>query len=170
MPTRRRIACVCLAGALGAFACINLFASFTPVRDHNVAITQRFIASLSAPQPDQWKTLLTEQTALLASEPAEPFAWARLAYLRRTVENDNRTAFAALRMSDLVSSHQPRQMLERAMMWHELRGVQNVQERGYQAVLWARAFRQDREATLAAARSAWAIRDVRNAVKAYREP
>jgi hypothetical protein len=82
-----------------------------------------------------------EQENTLAGKPAEPFAWARLAWLRLATGGDHADAFAALRLSDLISPGEPRQLPERALMWWQFRDVEDKDQQDYQTALWQKAFR-----------------------------
>lgn len=154
IPINLSLLCVAAGLVLAVFSAINLFASFTPAADQNQKLADDLTRSLSLPFGKRvvvQNALRTEQETLLARNPADPFGWARLAYLRRATAVDATTAFAALRMSDMVSPYEPRQLLERALMWRELRDVQTDSEKEYQRVLWQKAYARQRGATLKAA-------------------
>lgn len=129
---------------LAVFALIDLFQDPAPYASFNEQIVAE-LTNASALPADLRIPLLTrlrgEQEAALMGRPAEPFAWARLAWLRLATANDQASAFAALRLSDLVSPGEPRQLPERALMWRQLRVVENKDEQDYQAQLWQKAYR-----------------------------
>lgn len=106
-----------------------------------------------------------KQEKLLTKNPSDPFAWARLSYLRLITQGDKKGAFAALRMSDLLSPYEPRQQLERALMWHDLREVEDAQQQEYQNALWLKAFKLERNATFDAVRQRGLIEEVNNAMQ-----
>ncbi|MGE3623592.1 MAG: hypothetical protein AB7H77_06965 [Bdellovibrionales bacterium] len=99
------------------------------------------------PRLRELKELREMQEKALAGDPAEPFGWARLSYLRLATQGDQQGAFAALRLSDLVSPGEPRQLPERAYMWRQFAAIEDKDQRAYQTVLWQKAFRMQREAT-----------------------
>src|SRR5580704_5838128 len=122
-PTNRwLLALMFCAVALAVFSCINLTGRGTP----SISLNDQIILELktannpSANQsPDVLSQLRQKQEQALAADPAEPFAWARLAWLRLVTQGDMPDAFAALRLSDLVSPGEPRQLPERALMWRQ---------------------------------------------------
>jgi len=138
-PIKPLIVCGFLALVLGAFAAINLLTTITPfaARDHDI---ERAFNSMSVMTGESRRAaavaLLPEQESVLARIPSEPFAWARLAYLRQTAGHDPEAAFQALRMSNMVSPNEPRQKLERALMWYDLRAVEDTEQQAYQTELW----------------------------------
>jgi len=136
--------------ALALFSFINLGSTITPLAGLNEQIVDDLTRSASLPGDEHLKLLAElrqRQEQALAGKPAEPFAWARLAYLRLATEGNAEDAFAALRLSDLVSPDEPRQLPERALMWRQLRAAEDEDQQAYQAVLWQKAFRLQRDAT-----------------------
>ncbi len=135
-------------GALAVFfllvAVENIFFTARPAADLNLRI-ERVLPRAAAGKDnkarrDAFARLREEQERNLASLPADPYAWARLSYLRART-GDAPGALDALRMSDLVSPNDPRQIAERALMWHDLRAVHGGGDRTHQAVLWQKAVR-----------------------------
>jgi hypothetical protein len=131
-----------MALVLGAMALVNVLCSFAPVAGRNQKIYDDMMQSHQLPF-SQGIVLLSnvrqEQENALAKKPADPYGWARLSYLRRATQADAKGAFAALRMSNMVSPFEPRQLPDRAVMWRELRDVQSPDEQAYQSVLWQKA-------------------------------
>ncbi len=115
---------------LAGLAMATLFFDLTPAATFELALEQHLLPTSQT---------LQEQEVVLSKEPADPFGWARLAYLRRAVAHNKRGAFEALQMSDYVSPYEPRQLAERLKMWQELRSVQNADERANEAALAVRA-------------------------------
>ncbi|MDP9127628.1 MAG: hypothetical protein M3N08_05145 [Pseudomonadota bacterium] len=99
-----------------------------------------------------FQELQGQQERDLAKKPSEPYGWARLAYLRYQTSNDERAAFAALRMSDFTSPYEAPQLPERAYMWMRFRNVESADQKAYQDVLWQKAFSMERDATWRTAR------------------
>jgi hypothetical protein len=132
----------CLALVMATFGLINVFASITPYAVHDLEIEKSYNISNVLPLNERralQALLLPQQEAVLARLPSEPFAWARLTSLRLTVLGDPKSAFQALRMSDMVSPNEPRQKMERALMWHQFRAVESTDELAYQKRLWQKA-------------------------------
>jgi len=136
--------------ALALLSYVDLRAAATPFANLNERIVDELARAETLPGDERLK-LLTElrlqQERALAGKPAEPFAWARLAYLRLATQGDAPDAFAALRMSDLVSPGEPRQLPERALMWRQLHAAEDQDQQAYQTVLWQNSFRVGRDAT-----------------------
>jgi hypothetical protein len=145
-------AVLALAGAvLAFFSVVNLSGNAAPLAALNGRIVDDLAGAGSLPFGPRLKLLVDlreRQEKALAGLPAEPFAWARLAYLRLATQGDMPDAFAALRLSDLVSPDQAGgQLPERALMWRQLSIAENPAERAYGAVLWQKAFRTQRDVT-----------------------
>ncbi len=139
IQTKPIAAIVFMAVIMAAFATINLVFTPTPFAERDRRIEEAFIQSLSLPDNARRAAqsgLLEQEQNVLSRIPSEPFAWARLAYLQQTVQGDEKAAFAALRMSDLVSPNEPRQKMERALMWYDLRSVETAEQQAYQVRLW----------------------------------
>ncbi|MBI3419546.1 MAG: hypothetical protein HY053_05390 [Proteobacteria bacterium] len=133
-----------LAVLLGVFACINVFSSMTPSTDANERIEKALNQSDKMDLTQRaalFNDLRAQQEVSLQKNPAEPFAWARLAYFRLVTQKDKEAAFAALRMSDFVSPNDPRQLPERAAMWYDLRNVEDESQQARQDDLWVKAYR-----------------------------
>ena len=135
-PTNRWLPALALFGAtLAGFAFVNLTGHGTPYAKLNdqIVIDLAGANTLEGEQRLQLLTQLREkQEAALAGDPAEPFAWARLAWLRLITQGDKTDAFAALRLSDLVSPGEPRQLPERALMWRQFASAEDESQQAYQ--------------------------------------
>ena len=135
---------------LGVCALINLFDTFTPLTAMNASIDTRLqaVSSLRNDQKSlEYGKLLHMQEKTLLGKPSEPYAWARLSYLRNVTGEGDAPAFAALKMSDLVSPYEAEQLPERAVAWSKFANVQNKEEREYQDELWQKAFTVSGDAT-----------------------
>ncbi len=146
----RDVAVALMGFALLLFASVNLLSTPTPLADWNAVIADDIAHSTNLAVADRvvlLEALRQRQEAVLARKPAEPFAWARLAWLRLATSQGEGIAFAALRFSDLVSPNEPPQLPERALMWRQLRGAENADQQAYQTVLWQKAYDMDRDAT-----------------------
>jgi hypothetical protein len=157
---------------LVVFAVTALCFGLTPLADQNAVIAKNLMQSDAlekASRQVEQVDLLKKQVENLKQNPAEPFAWARLAYLRFTAERRPRAAFAALKMSDMVSPHEPRQLVERAFMWHDLRQMQGEAERAYQTELWVRAFDEQRGLMIQTAYKRGLIKEVAAAFRTVDE-
>lgn len=164
-----RFALLLSALMLVAIAYVNLSVDMRPVAQANEALVQQLQKAQALPLPkriDAWDRLRTAQGQLLAQEPADPFGWARLAYLRHMTQGNGAEAFKALRFSDMLSPHEPRQLPERAAMWRDFSSVQDDAERAYQQTLWRRAFAMQREATWALAVKRNLVAEVSDALRA----
>lgn len=157
-----------LASLLVFFSLANIFATLTPVKRLNDRIAEA-IPAADAQEPAARLQSLTElrrqQEWALARKPADPFAWARLAYLRLATLNDPRAAFAALQMSDIISPGEPRALPERAVFWWQLRDVETAEQRDYQATLWAKAFSLNRDLTWKTARQYGLVKEAGEALQ-----
>jgi len=168
-PTNRWLLLLALFGVmLACLAFINLSGRATP----SVKINDRIVTALGGARSlpvDLRLPLLTElreqQEKALSEEPAEPFAWARLAWLRIATQGDAQDAFAALRLSDLISPGEPRQLPERALMWRQFAPVEDDSQKAYQNVLWQKAFQMQRDATWTLAVQNGITNEVGNALK-----
>jgi hypothetical protein len=145
MPTNRTIrgALAVLSAALLVLGGFNLFSTLAPQARMNAEIAMRFEAAEKLPYKEKtavMEELREQQEAALMRIPAEPYAWARLSYLRKFTQGSDEDAFAALRMSDLVSPNEPRQMLERALMWRERAKGGSQADREHLDQLWDKAF------------------------------
>lgn len=139
-----------LYGALVLFALINLLWTMTPAATSDEKIDKEMQVISDLPVRERLSTmaiLREQQEQNLSRRPSEPYGWARLSRLRSITQGDPKAAFAALRMSDLVSPYEPPQLPERALMWHQLRAVQTPSEREYQHTLWKKAYGMQRRAT-----------------------
>jgi hypothetical protein len=137
------MAVVALSCALLVFGGLNLLYTLTPHARSNADIAARFEVSekLSAKEKTTvMEQLRGRQEEALVRIPAEPYAWARLSYLRKFTQGDEKAAFDALRMSDLVSPNEPRQMLERALMWRERMSAGTAADKERLDRLWDKAF------------------------------
>jgi len=135
---------------LAVFSLISLTGKTTPYADLNDQIAASIANAGDLPTDERVELLghlRQAQENALAGKPAEPFAWARLAWLRLATGSDHANAFAALRLSDLISPYSPRQLPERAIMWRQFHSVENPDEQSYQATLWQNAYRLQPEAT-----------------------
>jgi hypothetical protein len=138
-----RLALAALSVALLAFAGLNIFSTLTPQTRMNADIAARFETADKLPHKEKtaaMEELHALQEAALMRIPAEPYAWARLSYLRKFTQGSDEASFAALRMSDLVSPNEPRQMLERALMWRERSKNGTVADKERLDQLWDKAF------------------------------
>lgn len=152
--SRTRFGMAAFAGMLALFACANIFSFPTSAAALNSRILKAFEEPGASPlkvRPEALTELRVSQEEALAHEPADPYAWARLSYLRMATGQDAKTAFDALRLSDLVSPNDPRQLPERAFMWRDLRAVQTPEQQNYQALLWQKAWLAQRKETYARA-------------------
>jgi hypothetical protein len=135
---------------LAIFSCTNLFSTLTPLADLNAKIVDQLAGISALPIDDRIKSLddlRQEQERALAGKPSEPFAWARLSYMRLATGDRAQDAFAALAMSNLVSPDEPRQLPERALMWRQLHAVEDQNAQAYQVTLWQKAFRMEPDVT-----------------------
>jgi len=146
----RDVAIALIGFALVLFAYVNVFSTPTPLADWNAAIADELVHSGNLPATDRAPVLAAlrqQQEDVLTRKAAEPFAWARLAWLRIATGQGDSAAFAALRFSDLVSPNEPRQLPERAMMWRQLRAAENADQQAYQTVLWQKAYDMQHDET-----------------------
>lgn len=131
---------------LGA-AVLHLFLGVTPVADGNQdmerLLSQKNLTGQN--RSERLAFLLKAQGDLLAQEPADPFAWTRLSYLRLVSEGDRKAAFEALRMANTVSPREPRLMLERAIMWKRYADLHTAEDHSEQVRLWREAVRFQRK-------------------------
>lgn len=158
-----------LGAALAFFSLANLFTTLTPIEQLNDRIADALgtVEQLSPiPRLQLLHQLQEEQEWALAREPAEPFAWGRLSYLRLETQNDAKAAFAALQMSDVISPGEPRQLPERAVMWWQLRPVETPEQRAYQNELWEKAYGLERDTTWRLAQQNHLVSEVGDALKA----
>jgi hypothetical protein len=135
---------------LACFASVNLFATPTPtgqLNDHIAAEMSRSDTLDFRPRLELLGQLRPLQEEALKRKPADPLAWGRLATLRLVTQGDMPDAFAALRLSDLVSPGEPEQLPRRAWMWRQLRSVETPDQQAYQDQLWQKAFSADDGAT-----------------------
>jgi hypothetical protein len=168
-PTNRWPLVLVLFGlAVGGFAFLNLTGQLAPFAAQNDKIVAD-LAHADTLSGTERLQLLTQQRErqekALAGDPAEPFAWARLAYLRQVTQGDMPDAFAALRLSDLVSPGEPRQLPERALMWRQFASVEDKDQKAYQSILWTKAFRLQRDPTWAIAMQNNIVPEVGDALK-----
>lgn len=140
--------------ALGVFGLLNVFLTVTPVQDANERLEKNIAKEFIVREgrAARLENLNNQQEELLAQAPADPFAWARLSWLWLITKGDRERAFTALKMSNLVSPLEPRQMLERAMMWHKFKDLHKPEDATEQLRLWRAAFRFKPEQTVAYAR------------------
>jgi hypothetical protein len=154
---------------LAVFSLIDLFQDPAPFASFNEAIIDE-LTNASALPADLRMQLFTrlrgEQEDTLAGKPAEPFAWGRLAWLRLATGGDHSQAFAALKLSDLVSPWEPRQLPERALIWRQFRDVENKDDQDYQITLWQKAYRLQPEQTFQIAQQNNITGEVGDAIKA----
>jgi hypothetical protein len=157
-----------LAVLFAYFAYTNLVSTATPLARVNEQIIANIGGAGALPTAERLKALSLlrmQQEFSLAGKPSEPFSWAYLSYLRSATQGDAPDAFAALRMSDLVSPEEPRQLPERALMWGQLKSVETADEQVYQSILWQKAFRMQRNATWKLAVQHHLVPDVALALK-----
>src|ERR1043166_689555 len=148
--SRARFGMAAFACVLAAFACANLLSLPVTADALNIRAQKGLEEAAASPPGDRaeaFKGPLALQEEALAREPADPYAWARLSYLRMVTGADAKSAFDALRLSDLVSPNDPRQLPERAMMWREYKAVQTPDQQAYQATLWEKAWLAQRKET-----------------------
>lgn len=158
----RQIVFAVLGTWLVLAASVNLLGTFTPTARKNEAMIRnvQIVASRIAPHPvslagesqiidpEVWATLKQIQESALKRNPADPYAWSRLSWLRRKSGDGEQAAFAALRMSDLVSPYEAPQLAERAAAWRSFSNVQTPEQQQYLTALWNKAFRLDDQETL----------------------
>jgi hypothetical protein len=151
IPTKALVYGFAVLGVLLAVAAVfNLFSTYTPIADLNASMDTQIkaITDLPADQKHvQFDRLRALQEKALAKKPSEPYGWARLSYLRTVLGDDAKDAFAALRMSDLVSPYEVQQLPERAVAWVNFHAVENKDEKDYQDTLWQKAFTVAPDAT-----------------------
>jgi hypothetical protein len=161
------------AAALLAMAGVNLFCTFQPMDKRNDKVDAAVVASDKTPFKDriaQFAVLREEQEKILAKKPTEPFAWARLALLRKSTQNDAKGAMQALRMADMVSPFDPQQTAPRAEMWRNLRSFQTDEEKAYQVTLWQKAAAQNGKQTWdIAVKNSW-VKEIEEALTASSNP
>lgn len=126
--------------ALLCFAVINVFLTFTPSSKGNLTIEKTIQKTVVRGHADELEAMREQQEALLSRKPADPFAWARYSYLKGITEGDRAKAFAALKMSNLVAPIEPRQMLERAIMWKRFADLHTAEDKAEQERFWQKAF------------------------------
>jgi len=128
---------------LAFFSAINLFWAITPVATRNEYIYNELDKAVNLPVPARlalFSDLREQQEKALARKPGDPYGWARLAYLRIATQGNLKSAFEALRMSDLVSPYEAPQLPERAAMWHKFTSVETKDQLSYQDTLWQKAY------------------------------
>jgi hypothetical protein len=144
IPTEKAcidIAMLCVV--LVFFSAINLFWAITPIATRNEYIYSQLDKAVNLPVPARlalFSSLREQQEKALARKPGDPYGWARLAYLRITTEGNLKSAFDALRMSDLVSPYEAPQLPERAAMWHKFASIETREQLSYQDTLWQKAY------------------------------
>lgn len=129
---------------------VNLFCSYTAMTDQDRLIDRQVQAAAQLPDDQKLRSfsqLLRMQEKALSGKPSSPYGWARLSYLRVMTGQGDREAFAALRMSDLVSPYEPLQLPERAVTWLKFKNVETDEERQYQNTLWQKAYATVPDAT-----------------------
>jgi hypothetical protein len=144
------LALAVIGTVLAVFSLIDLLQNPAPFTSFNEKIIADMANANALPVDLRMQLLMRlrdEQEDALTGKPAEPFAWARLAWLRLATGDDRAHAFAALRLSDQISPGEPDQLPERALMWRQFRAVENRDEQDYQTELWQKAFRLDPERT-----------------------
>jgi hypothetical protein len=150
-PIRPQLAAwAALCGMLSCFAAVNLFASATPTATLNDSIVAGMSEADGLPlrqRIDLLNKLREPQEQALVRRPADPLGWGRLAYIRLIAQGDMPDAFAALRMSDMVSPGEPEQLPQRAWMWQKLRPVETKDQQDYQDDLWRKAYDANRDET-----------------------
>jgi hypothetical protein len=149
-PIKPLAFCGFLSVVLIVLGSANIFYTVRPFAERNHQIEENFNRASVLPSTERIvaeKILLSEQENVLARIPSEPFAWARLAFMREDVLDDKKSAFAALRMSNLVSPNEPRQKLERALMWYEFNSVEDKSEKAYQTNLWEKVIAMPNDKT-----------------------
>lgn len=158
----RQIVYAVLGTWLVLAASVNLLGTFTPTARKNETMIRnvQIVASRIAPHPVSlagesqtidpaiWTTLKQVQESALKRNPSDPYAWSRLSWLRGKSGDGDQAAFAALRMSDLVSPYEAPQLAERAATWRRFRNVQTPEQQRYQTTLWSKAFALDDQETL----------------------
>ncbi|MER2519251.1 MAG: hypothetical protein ABTQ34_01010 [Bdellovibrionales bacterium] len=158
----RKIVYAVLGTWLVMAASVNLLGTFTPTARknedmiRNVQIVASHLVQLPVLLPTEsrtidpaiWDSLKKIQESALKRSPADPYAWSRLSWLRRKAGDSEQDAFAALRMSDLVSPYEAPQLAERAVTWRSFRNVQTLEQQRYQVALWNKAFMLDDQETL----------------------
>jgi hypothetical protein len=162
-----RIDSLTLCIVLAFFAAINLFWSMAPVSVSNDHIDEELNKAESMPVASRlslFTDLRVQQEKALSRKPGEPYGWSRLAYLRLATEGNQKAAFDALRMSDLVSPYEAPQLPERAVMWHKFANIESKDELAYQDTLWQKAFRLEDDATWAIAKRDNIVKEVGDAL------
>ena len=153
---------------LAFFAAINLFSTVTPVANNNEQIYQELQRSFNMPldaRLTQFSDLMKRQEKALSRNPSEPYGWTRLSYLRQTTTGNEKEAFEALRMSDLVSPYEAPQLVERALMWRKFHSVEDKDQQDYQDTLWVKAFTMHPQETWNAANKEGILNDVGQAIQ-----
>jgi hypothetical protein len=149
-PIKPLAFCGFLSVVLIVLGSANIFYTVRPFAERNHQIEESFNRASVLPSAERIvaeKILLSEQENVLARIPSEPFAWTRLAFMREDVLDDKKSAFAALRMSNLVSPNEPRQKIERALMWYEFNSVEDESEQAYQTSLWEKVIAMPNDKT-----------------------
>lgn len=85
------------------------------------------------------------QEVALQRNVVEPYAWSRLAALRRITQNNRAGELQALRVSQQAAPYEPRLMVERAFAFYALSDLHNEDDRQTMAREWRYAFYGDRE-------------------------
>jgi hypothetical protein len=157
-----------MAVVLGGLSYVNLSGRNLPTAAVNDRIVADLVNAQAMPTDSRLPQLIElreRQENALAADPAEPFAWARLAWLRLATQGDAPDAFAALRISDLVSPGEPRQLPERALMWRQFADIEDNDQKAYQNVLWQKAFQMQRDATWKIATQNGIVKEVGDSLK-----
>jgi len=139
-----------LCGTLACFAAVDTLATPTPGGTLDAQIIAGMASSDALPFTPRIQLLgklRTEQEEALKLKPSDPLAWERLAYLRLVTQGDMPDAFAALRLSAILSPGEPEELPRRAWLWYRLRSVETASQRAAQDKLWTKAFSTDRDAT-----------------------
>lgn len=135
--------CAALLGiAVFAFAVGNLLMTLTSAADTTARVDAEFQEAQALPlaaRVEAYRELRDEQAWALAQRPSDPYAWARLSYLRMATGDSMKSAFDALALSDFVSPYEAPQLPERAVMWYRFRTVETPEQQAYQDTLWLKA-------------------------------
>src|SRR4051812_37622608 len=82
--------------AMGTFSFVNLLGKPEPLARLNEQIITGLASAAALPAAERMKLLIGlrgKQEKALAGKPSEPFAWARLAYLRMVTGTEKKGAF-----------------------------------------------------------------------------
>lgn len=86
-----------------------------------------------------------QQERGLQAELADPYAWSRLAALRRITQNDRAGELIAIRMAQQAAPYEPRVMVERAYAFYSLRDLHTEVDSTIMMREWRYVFLGDRK-------------------------